>query len=126
MDDFFTRVFENIVGRIHGPMHLRIIFQPVMAIIFACISGWKDAKSGAPVYFWSMMRGKTTFREVIRSGWKGVGRVFLMAVVLDIIYQIIELQWVYPGETVIVAIILVAIPYLLLRGVANILFRKFI
>jgi hypothetical protein len=36
-----------------------------------------------------------------------------------VVYQLIEFHWVYPGETLIVAIVLAIIPYFLLRGPIN-------
>lgn len=125
MEEFFTRVIENIVGRVSGPMHLRIIFQPIMATIFACIGAWGDVKKDAPMYFWSVFSGKSTWKETRHSAWKGAGRVFLMAVVLDLIYEIVVLKSFYPGETLIVASLLVFVPYLLLRGPVSSIFRMF-
>jgi hypothetical protein len=61
---------------------------------------------------------------MVKSGWKGVGKVFILAIVLDAIYQIIEMRWVYPGEAVLVAIILAIIPYLLFRGPVNRIARR--
>jgi hypothetical protein len=48
-----------------------------------------------------------------------VGKVFIFAVVLDVVYQWIVLKFVYPGEVIIVAFILAIVPYLILRGIAN-------
>jgi hypothetical protein len=48
-----------------------------------------------------------------------VGRVFLLAVVLDVVYQIIVRRFVYPGETIIVAFILAIVPYLIVRGLVT-------
>lgn len=126
MEDIVTRFLENIVGRLDGPMHLRFIFQPIMATIFACIGGWHDAKQDRPIYFWSIFSGKTTFREVRKAAWDGVAKVFIVALILDIIYQIIVLKWVYPGETIVVATLLVFVPYLILRGPVSQLCKMFI
>ncbi len=43
VDDLATRFFTQLVGRVHGPMHFRLILQPVMAVIFATKDGIKDA-----------------------------------------------------------------------------------
>ena len=41
--------------------------------------------------------------------------MFILAVVLDVVYQLIEHRWtVYPGEAVLVAIILAIVPYLVI------------
>ena len=44
---------------------------------------------------------------------------------IDIVYQLIEHRWqVYPGEAILVAIILAIVPYLLVRGPINRIFRR--
>jgi hypothetical protein len=45
--------------------------------------------------------------------------VFLVAVVLDVIYQLIVLRWVYPLETLIVATVLALVPCMVVRGIGN-------
>ena len=50
---------------------------------------------------------------MLRDGWKSVGKVFILAMVLDVIYQLIELRRVYPGEVILVAIVLAILPYLI-------------
>ncbi|HKG77839.1 MAG TPA: hypothetical protein VKA78_00440, partial [Pyrinomonadaceae bacterium] len=52
-------------------------------------------------------------------GWKSVARVFVLAIVMDVIYQLIVLQWIYPLELILVAILLAVVPYLLIRGPVN-------
>jgi len=51
MEEMLTRFWENLLGRVGGPMTFRIILQPIMAAIFAVRSGLKDAKEGKPAYF---------------------------------------------------------------------------
>jgi hypothetical protein len=56
---------------------------------------------------------------MLRDGWHDVGKVFVLAIALDIVYQLIVSRWVYPGEVIIVAILLALVPYLLLRGLVT-------
>ena len=44
--------------------------------------------------------------------------MFLVAILLDLIYQVVVLE-VYPGEAIIVAVLLVIAPYTILRGVVT-------
>jgi hypothetical protein len=60
---------------------------------------------------------------MLRDGWKSVGKVFVLAMVLDIVFQIRVLGTVYPGEVIIVAFLLAIVPYLLLRGLVTRLMR---
>ena len=116
MEDLLTRIFENLIDRVSGPMKFRLILQPLMAIIFAVRSGLKDAKGGRPAYFWALFTDSAHRRDMVRDGWKSVGRVYILAVVIDVIYQLIVFRWVYPVEALLVAAILAFIPYLLIRG----------
>ena len=119
MEELFTRIYENMVDRVSGPMHFRLILQPAMAAIFGIIGGMRDAKAGKPAYFWAMFTQAEHRRDMLKDGWKAVGKVFVLGLVLDIIYQIIVEKWVYPFEVVLVAFILALVPYLMLRGIAN-------
>jgi hypothetical protein len=55
-------------------------------------------------------------RARLREGAAATGKVMLIAILLDGIYQWIELGTIYPIEALVVAILLAFIPYLLLRG----------
>lgn len=119
MEEILTRVWENLIGRAHGPLTLRIVLQPLVAIFLATRSGIRDAHESRAPYFWALVYDAEHRREMLRSGWQDVGKVFVIAVVLDAIYQVIVLKWIYPGETLIVAIFLALVPYLLVRGLVT-------
>jgi len=119
MHDIWLRIMENMADRISGPLHFRLLLQPVMAAIFAIIAGLKDAREGRAPYFWSLFTDPVNRVEMLKDGWKGVGKVFVLAIVLDVIFQIKVLNFVYPGEAIIVAIALAILPYLILRGLVT-------
>jgi hypothetical protein len=124
MSDVFSRIIENLIARTEGPLHFRVILQPVMAMVFAFIDGRKDARAGKPPYFWSLVTDPTHRGEMAKDGWKSIGKVFILAVVLDAIYQFIVQHFIYPGELIIVAFLLAILPYLLLRGLVTRFLRK--
>ena len=124
MDDLLARIGGNLVDRVTGPMHFRVVLQPIMATVFAIIDGRKDAKAGNAPYFWSLATDPSRRNEMLKSGWKSVGKVFILAVVLDAIYQFIEQRFIYPGELIIVAFLLAILPYLILRGLVTRFVRK--
>jgi hypothetical protein len=119
MDELLQRILENLGARIDGPLHFRVILQPVMALVFATLDGLKDAKAGKPAYFWALATTPSHRKELLRDGWKSFGKIFILALVLDLIFQIKVLGTVYPGELVVVALVLAVIPYVLMRGPAN-------
>jgi len=87
-------------------------------------AGLQDAKAGRPLYTWSLFTDAGHRVDFLKNGWKDVAKVFCLAIVLDVIYQIIVLRWVWPGETLIVAFLLACVPYLLIRGPLNRLVRS--
>ena len=119
MRDMLLRALLNVTDRVGGPMTFRIILQPLMAALLAFRAGWKDAQTGRPPYFWTILTDPGQRNELLREGWKSVARVFVLAIVMDVIYQLIVLQWVYPFELILVAILLAVVPYLLIRGPVN-------
>jgi len=106
--------------RLSGPLKFRFILQPGMAIFLAVRSGLKDVKDGKPAYFWALLTGNAAEREaMLKDGWKSMGKLFIAAIVMDLIYQYIVDRWVYPSEAVLVAVFLAVVPYLLVRGPIN-------
>jgi hypothetical protein len=114
-----STLWEMLIGRIEGPLTLRLLLQPAIATFFAVRSGLKDARSGRPAYLWKVFTNPAYRYELLHHGWKDVRTVFLMAVLLDSVYQGIEFHWIYLGQAVLVAIILAMVPYVLIRGPVN-------
>jgi len=123
MDDMWVRITSQLAARIHGPMDFRLVLQPAMAAFFAIRSGLADARAGKTPYFWMLVSDPADRVSAIENGWKSVGRVFILAVVLDVVYQLYVLHFVYPGEALIVAFVLAIVPYLVLRGLVTRLAR---
>lgn len=124
MRDMLMRMLTNVGDRVGGPMTFRIILQPLMATLLAIRAGMKDAQTGRPPYFWTILTDPSQRGDLVREGWKSVARVFFLAIVMDVIYQVIVLNWVYPGEVLLIAVLLAVVPYLLLRGPVNRLVRR--
>lgn len=113
------RVLSNLAHRVHGPMRLRFVFQPITASILAVRAGLRDAREGRPAYFWSVLVDAEHRRELLRRGWKDLARLLALIVALDAGFQIYELRWIYPGEAVILALVIGMVPYVLIRGPVN-------
>ena len=124
MDQMWESVSTQLLARISGPMKFRLVLQPCMAAFFAIRAGLADARAGKSPYFWGLLSDHGQRVEMLKDGWKSIGRVFILALVLDAVYQIIVIHFVYPGEMIIVAIILAIVPYLILRGLVTRIARK--
>jgi len=123
MHEMFSRGWNELIARDSGPLHVRLLLQPLVASILAIRSGLNDARENRSVFFWTMALQPAQRRTLLRHLWKDVGKLFLVACVLDVVYQLIVLHWVYPVQTLIVATTLAILPYLVFRGLANRLAR---
>ena len=124
MEEMLARIWTNLIARIGGPLTFRLIVQPAVATFFAIRSGFRDAREGRAPYGWTVLTDPGNRREFLRDGWKEVATVFVAAIVIDCVYQIMEFRWLYFEEALIVAAVLALLPYLLLRGPANRIARR--
>ena len=116
MNEILARLCQNLYGRVAGPMNLRLVIQPTVATILAIRAGLRDARLGRPPFFWALLWNPAHRRELLRQGRKDVGKVFIFAVILDVVYQLIVHHGVYALESLITAATLAIVPYILVRG----------
>jgi hypothetical protein len=67
MDELYTWVLKNLIGRVDGPLKFRLLLQPIVASIFAIRAGLQDARA-VPT-----QKGANTMLKI---------RLFLVAVVI--------------------------------------------
>jgi hypothetical protein len=125
LSDVLGRFGADLVGRVTGPMTFRLVLQPLMVTLLAVRAGVRDARQDIPPYLSGLMGNRAMRRGLLLDGLRDVGRVFVLAVVLDLIYQAVMLRWIYPGETLVVATLLAVLPYVLVRGPVRRLVRLF-
>lgn len=97
-------------------MHLRLIVQPTVAAVLAIRAGLRDARQDRPAFLSTLLRNPAQRHELLRQAWRDVGKVFLIAAILDVIYQLIVHHGVYLLELLLTAVTLAIVPYVLLRG----------
>jgi hypothetical protein len=117
-----ARTLEHLLSRLDGPLHFRFIFQPITAALFAIRDGRRDARAGRKPF--RLMTDPAQRRQVLSTSWKSVGKVFVIALILDAVYQFKVFRWFYPGQALLVALSLAIVPYSLLRGPVNWLTRR--
>ena len=114
---------NGLMARIEGPMSFRLILQPLVALFFALRDGRRDAREKRSPYFWALFTEPGHRREMLESGWQSIGKVFIVAIVLDFVFQYLVLHAFRPIGALLAGVILALIPYLLLRGPVNRLMR---
>lgn len=110
------RAVDELLGRASGPMHLRLVMQPLMASILAVRAGLRDARAGEAPFLWTFVTSPADRKRLARSAWKDMGKIFVVAILLDTVYQVIALHQFRVLQTLLVAVILAVVPYVLIRG----------
>jgi len=122
----FKRIWYQLINRADAPMRFRFILQPLMAAIAAILAGLKDARTGRSPYFWTMLGNPSERVERLEEGLNATARIIVLGLVMDVIYQIIVLQRFYPAEAVIVALLFAFVPYVIIRGPAARIARRWL
>jgi hypothetical protein len=107
------------LARPSGTLNLRFILQPTIAALLALRAGIHDAKQGRQGYLWALAWNPERRLQLVHEGWRGARTPFIVAVVLDCIYQLLTFRFIYPLELLFTATLLAFVPYALLRGPFN-------
>ena len=123
MGNNLSSFVTDFIARFDGPLHFRLIAQPLMAVCLAARDGRRDALEGRGAYLWKFVNKPEHRRYLLESGVKGISKVFVLAFVLDVVYQFVEWRGLKPLQAFLTATVLAVIPYVLLRGPINRLMR---
>ena len=105
-------------------MTFRLILQPAVAVLLAIRAGLHDAREGQPPFLWAVFSNPGRRHELLRQARDDVRNLFIVAVVLDAIYQVIVHSGIYPLELLLTATILALVPYAIVRGPVTRLARR--
>jgi len=97
MEELLKQFWPDLIGRVHGPFAFRLVLQPLMSALIACRAGLRDARSGRPAYGWAILTNAIDRHDLLREGWRELTRVFIVAVIMDVIYQIIVFHEIHLG-----------------------------
>lgn len=111
--------FERFVARFTGPMHVRFIVQPVMAIILGIRDGVHDAREGTTPFLWDLCTRPERRTRQLKKALQRLMIPLVVAVVLDGIVQYLLFQHVRVLGAVIIGVILMGLPYSLARELTN-------
>ena len=124
MEDTLHRIWVDLIGRLTGPLTLRLYLQPAMAALLAIRDGMKDVRNGEPPFLRTVLTEPGRRRPRIIDALKSIGKVIVAAIALDLLYEVIVFRALRPVETLDVAIVLAVLPYMLVRGAVNRLARR--
>jgi len=119
MEEYLKQLWEHLIGRVQGPLKFRLILQPTAAAIIAIRAAVRDARKGHPAYGWALLTDPVRRPELLREGWEEIAKVFVAAVAVDLIYEVVVLHKIYLEQSLIVATVLALLPYPFFRGLVN-------
>jgi hypothetical protein len=117
--DAHLSIIDGLMARIHGPLAFRFLMQPLMAVILAIRDGRRDAREGRSPFGWALLTHVGHRRDLLLSGWRSVGSVMIVAALVDIVFQLMVFGGFRPGAGLVAAVLLGALPYILMRGPVN-------
>jgi hypothetical protein len=119
-----TSHFENLLGRTAGPFNFRLLIMPLVVTFFAVRAAMRDAQQGQPPFFRTLFTEPGGRARLLRSMLKDIGKIFVVATVLDTTYQILVLKSFYLGELLVVVLVTALLPYLVVRSAVSPLMRR--
>jgi hypothetical protein len=121
---FSQRFVDDMFARLHGPGRLRFIFQPTVAIILGARDGVKDARAGNLPFLWSLVFHPSDRPGLLRSALASVRNLVAVAILLDVVSQLLILHMVNPFAALILGPVLIGLPYASSRALANRMARQ--
>lgn len=116
---FTQRFFEDMVARLSGPGRLRFILQPVVASLVGIRDGKRDGHAGRPAFLLTLALGGGRRVEFLRSAFSSIRDLVAIAIILDVVSQLLIFENVHPGAALLLGPVLIAIPYSISRALAN-------
>jgi hypothetical protein len=118
LQDMSTRFWHDLLARPSGPFAFRFLLQPTMAAIAAIRAGIVDGRTGRSPYFLALWTEPEERRQRLHEGLSATARIFVLGLIMDTLYQFVVLKKFYPGEALVISLVLAVVPYFLIRGPA--------
>ncbi|MFZ3149561.1 MAG: hypothetical protein WA137_11025 [Methanothrix sp.] len=117
-------IAEGIMARVAGPMGLRFVFQPLVGLLLGIRDGMVDAKAGEPPFIFDLIANRENRTAKLASIFKSLSKTIIIALVLDAIVQYLIFDQVRVTSAIIIALIMLVIPYSLARAITNRILTK--
>ena len=116
----FTRqFFLDLWARLSGPGRLRFIVQPTVAVLLGLRDGKRDSRTGHPFFLLGLVLHRAHRRALWGSAVASVRDLVAIAIILDVISQLLIFREVHPGAALLLGPILIAVPYSISRTLTN-------
>jgi hypothetical protein len=117
-------VAEGLIARVAGPMGLRFVFQPLVGLILGARDGMIDAKAGEPPFIFDLIVNRENRKAKLTNIIKSLSKTIIIAIVLDMIVQYLIFDQVRVTSAIMVAVMILIVPYSLARAITNRIITK--
>ena len=119
---FFATIARDLSS---GKGQIRLIVQPIMAMLLGVRVGVRDAKLGKAPFFLRLVRSKEErHRDVFRESLRDGALPICVAVIVDGILQRLTLGYIRPVAALVVGALLAWVPFVVVRALANRAWRR--
>jgi hypothetical protein len=105
-------------------MSLRFVFQPLIGLLLGVRDGMKDAKAGEPPFILDLIVNRGGRKARLTSLFKSLSRTIIIAIALDMIAQYLIFNKILVTSAIIVAAIILVVPYSVARAATNRIITK--
>ena len=116
--------WQGIMETARGRGQLRLILQPIMAIVLGVRLGIADAKAGDDPFVLRLFITGQRRAQIAKDALMDVIVPFALAVVIDGVLQYLALGRVRPLAAVVVGAVLIWVPFSIARAFTNRIYRR--
>jgi hypothetical protein len=124
MQELLQQGWDRVLARLVGPLHFRLLLQPLIAVLLGIRDGLRDVRAGEPPYLLGLFSEREQRRERIASLWQSLRLGLLLAILLDAAVQYLLFRSIRIVGAILVGTLLMAVPYSLARGLTNRIVRR--
>jgi hypothetical protein len=110
-------------GMFGGKVQIRLVLQPLLALLLGIRFGIRDARQGRLPFFASLFQGQGRGLPILKAGLRDALIPLCLAFIVDGILQRMILGHVRPLAAVMVGAALVFVPFVIGRGLGNRVWR---
>lgn len=118
---FWDSIVNDVSGRgmFGGSFQIRLVLQPLLAMVLGARVGIRDAKRGDLPFFQALLRGKDHRGHLLLKAARDAALPLAVAFVIDSILQQMINHHIRPVAALFVGALLVFLPFLIVRALAN-------
>lgn len=110
---------QRFMAQLAGPMNIRFILQPALAMLLGVRDGVRDARAGKPPFVWYLIVRPAGRQRQLKQALRRLMIPIIVAIAMDGIVQYLLFHKVWVLGAMVVGITIIGLPYSLARALTN-------